>query len=215
MGSGACFSLRKMLEGIRNTSAALHRSFFGCFSKATCRCTASCGNRCKWRSSFVSLLRSFRRSCPCGWKFFATTFQENEFSSFIGKGSITELRDQPELLRSGLPGSLSVGGDASMAFLRRLVHAKQHGQVEVLNAQPAERNSHRVTVGDTWRVADLHRILRRHCSVALAPPTLISTHQTMSTAKGARRLRGNPHAHPPAPACLLRADDGFDSQVLH
>src|SRR5437016_12543395 len=91
MGSGACFSLRKMLEGIRNTSAALNRSFFGCLSSATCRCTASCGNRCKWRSSFVSLLRSFRRSCSCAWKLFVTTFQENEFSSFIGNGSITQL----------------------------------------------------------------------------------------------------------------------------
>src|SRR5438093_2289061 len=184
IGSGACFSLLKSVDGIRNARAALNKSFLGCLSSATCRCTASCGNRCKWRSSFVSLLRSFRRSCSCAWKCFVTTFQENEFSSFTGKGSITELRDQPGLLRSGLPGSLSVGGDVSMAFLRRLVHAKQHGQVEVLNAQPAERNSRRVTVGDTWRVADLHRTLRRHCSVALAPPTLISTYQTVSTASG-------------------------------
>src|SRR5437870_701334 len=143
-----------MFDGIRNESAALNKSFLGCLSSAACRCTASCGNRCKWRSSFVSLLRSFRRSCSCAWKFFVTTFQENEFSSFIGKGSITELRDQPGLLRSGLPGSPSVGRGVSMAFLRRLVHAKQHGQVEVVDAKAGERDSHRVTIGDTWRVAD-------------------------------------------------------------
>src|SRR6201993_1425530 len=80
-----------MFDGIRNERAALNKSFLGCFSSATCRCTASRGNRCKWRSSFVSLLRSFRRSCSCAWKFFVTTFQENESSSFIGKASIREL----------------------------------------------------------------------------------------------------------------------------
>src|SRR5436309_15205376 len=91
MGSGACFLLLKMFDGTRNERAALNKSCLGCFSKATCRCTASWGNLCKWPSNFVSLLRSFRRSCSCAWKFFVTTFQENEFSSSIGKGSITRL----------------------------------------------------------------------------------------------------------------------------